>query len=85
MAVERRVASLTCPEVLARLSDFIDGDLSAESRAEVDAHLAGCNACERFGGRFAAAVAALRRSAAPEPAALPEPLRRRLGFSKDPG
>lgn len=85
MTVERRVGSLTCPEVLARLSDFIDGDLAAESRAEVEAHLAGCDACERFGGRFAMAVAALRRSAVQEPEGLPEHLRRRLGFQRDPG
>lgn len=82
MAVDRRLESLTCQEVLARLSDFIDGDLSADSRREVEVHLAGCDACERFGGRFAAAVAALRGSAMtdPEPDRLPERLRSRLGL-----
>ncbi len=67
MASDRRVGSLACSEVLALLSDFIDGDLPLDRRREVEVHLAGCDVCERFGARFATAVAALRQSAAQEP------------------
>lgn len=81
MAIDRRVGSLTCQEVLALLSDFIDGDLPDASRREVEVHLAGCDTCERFGGRFAAAVAALRATPAPvSDGAMPEGLRRSLGL-----
>lgn len=51
---------LHCFEVLARLSEYFDGELSPAERAQVDAHLAACDACTRFGGRFAGVVAALR-------------------------
>lgn len=63
---ERDVAGITCGAVLTALSDYIDGDASPALRARIEAHLAGCDVCERFGGRFAAAVGALRRR-------LPEP------------
>jgi anti-sigma factor RsiW len=52
--------ALTCTEVLERLSDYLDGDLAAEARAEVDAHLQGCAACTRFGGEVGALVTAVR-------------------------
>ena len=70
-------ASLTCEEVLALLSDHLDGDLAPERLATVEAHLHACDGCTRFGGEFRATLAALRehlRSAPP----LPESLRERL-------
>jgi len=57
---ERLVAGLRCREVLADLSDYFDGELPPERVAQIDAHLAGCDWCERFGGRFAAVVRAFR-------------------------
>lgn len=60
MQGERHIGGLTCGEVLVRLSDYLDGALAAEERARVEAHVAGCDACERFGGAFAVAVKALR-------------------------
>ena len=74
---ERDVGGLRCSEVLAHLSDFIDGELSAELKAKVLAHLAGCPDCERFGGEFAKVVATAkaRLTAADE---LPAELRNRL-------
>lgn len=64
---DRNVAGITCSAVLAALSDYLDGEVSDAQRAQVNAHLAGCDVCERFGGRFAATVGALRRHLA-EPA-----------------
>jgi anti-sigma factor RsiW len=58
---DRNVAGITCSAVLAVLSDYLDGEVSDAVRAQVNAHLAGCDVCERFGGRFATTVGALRR------------------------
>lgn len=81
MAEERLVGGLLCGEVLARLSEYVDGELAPDQKERVDAHLRGCDVCERFGGEFAAKVAALRRQlreAAPVDDAVAERLRRRL-------
>jgi anti-sigma factor RsiW len=75
------IAGLRCTEVLADLSDYIDGQLTPERRGQIEAHLRACAACERFGGRFGAAVAALRRTltdAEPLDDGVSERLRRRL-------
>lgn len=61
MAENRNVGGLFCFEVLAQLSDYVDGELAAEAKAKVDAHLAGCDACTKFGGEFGAVVGALRQ------------------------
>ncbi len=37
---------MTCTEFLALLDDLLDGSVTAETRAEVQAHLGGCNHCE---------------------------------------
>jgi len=60
MQGERNIGGLTCGEVLVRLSDYLDGALPDAERAKVEAHVAECDACERFGGAFATAVKALR-------------------------
>lgn len=57
---EKVIGGLSCSEVLARLSDYVDGDLPAAERARVDEHLRGCDACARFGGEFRSTVQALR-------------------------
>jgi anti-sigma factor RsiW len=57
---DRLVAGLRCREVLADLSDYIDGELTPERVTQIEAHLAGCDWCERFGGRFAGVVRAFR-------------------------
>lgn len=58
-AVEQNVAGLKCSQVLERLSDYLDGELPAAERTQVEAHLAGCDACTRFGGEFTSVVNAL--------------------------
>jgi anti-sigma factor RsiW len=48
------------------LSLVIDGELPADIEGQVGRHVAGCEVCERFGGEFAAVVAALRGAGEPE-------------------
>ena len=60
MAENRNVGGLFCFEVLSLLSGYVDGELTAADREKVEAHLAGCDACTRFGGEFSAVVKALR-------------------------
>ena len=61
MAENRNVGGLFCFEVLAQLSDYVDGELGAEARAKIDGHLKGCDACTQFGGEFGAVVKALQQ------------------------
>jgi anti-sigma factor (TIGR02949 family) len=66
MKGERSVGGLKCSEVLARLSDFVDGELGADAVEQLRQHVAGCDVCERFGDRFAKLVRVLRESGADE-------------------
>lgn len=77
MVEERTVAGLRCSDVLARLSELIDGELDADVRRRMLDHVAACNWCEEFGGRFSELVGALRR--AQSRAALDEDVAARLG------
>lgn len=74
---EREVAGLRCIEVLAALSDYLDGALSEAEVQRMKAHVAQCQWCERFGGSFGEAVRALR-VALMEPEPLPSDVRTRL-------
>ena len=71
------MAGIRCSEVLEALPDYVEGALGPEAAARVEGHLAGCDWCERFGGSYGAAVAALRRSLG-EPEPVPEEVRARL-------
>ena len=80
-ATDREVAGIRCSEVLDDLSDYFDDELPAARVAQIEAHLGGCDWCERFGGDFAGAIAALRArlGSAPEvPAALHDRLMNRI-------
>jgi anti-sigma factor RsiW len=61
MESERIVAGLHCGEVLADLSDHLDGRLGFDRAARIDEHLAGCAECGRLLGEVTAAVRALRQ------------------------
>jgi anti-sigma factor RsiW len=61
MLPDREVAGIRCSEVLADLSSYLDGELPAARKAQLEAHVAGCDVCARFGGRFSALVLALKR------------------------
>lgn len=75
--LDRTVAGIRCREVLARLSDYLDGDLSPAEAARLEAHIRGCDWCERFGGRMGRVVGALRTALDP-PLEVPEPVAARL-------
>lgn len=60
MSLDRDVAGITCRQVLERLGDYVDRELSVEARALVEAHLRGCQECLRFGGAIGHMVAAIR-------------------------
>ncbi|MFN7953742.1 MAG: zf-HC2 domain-containing protein [bacterium] len=65
---ERIVAGLACSDVLANLSRYLDRELPLDQSQRLEAHVRGCEWCERFGERFAAVVGALKRELAePEP------------------
>jgi anti-sigma factor RsiW len=79
---EKIVAGLSCGQVLDRLSDYLDGDLSAAEVGRVEEHLRGCDGCARFGGEFRGVVESLRRHLVRSnglPAGFRERLRKALG------
>ena len=70
---------LSCEQVLARLSDYLDGELAPADRAQVEAHLRGCDACARFGGEVAETLRLLRERLLAEPSeAFLDAMRRKL-------
>jgi anti-sigma factor (TIGR02949 family) len=79
---EKVIAGLSCSDVLARLSDYVDGELPADERARVEEHLRGCDGCARFGGAFGATVRALREHLS-TPRDLPDELRDRIRRALD--
>lgn len=82
-AEDRVIAGLSCTEVLARLSAFLDGELAEAEVARMRAHVGECVTCERFGGRFAEAVQRLREAEAPAlDAGVEERLAAALGLSR---
>ena len=58
--LNRVVAGIRCIEVLGLLSDYLDGEVSREDRERIEAHLRGCDQCERFGGQVSSIVKSLR-------------------------
>lgn len=62
MKNEVRVAGIRCGEVLARLQDYLDHEVDAETGRRIEAHLRGCDRCARFGGRYADLVSTLRQA-----------------------
>jgi anti-sigma factor RsiW len=62
------VAGLRCRDVLADLSDYLDGALGAERVAAIQRHLAGCDRCARFGTGVGGILEALRAGLAAPPA-----------------
>lgn len=60
MQGEREVGGIRCSEVLAELTEYVDGRLEAEQRGRIEAHVRGCRTCESFGGTFGKVVASVR-------------------------
>ncbi|HEX4496126.1 MAG TPA: zf-HC2 domain-containing protein [Thermoanaerobaculia bacterium] len=61
MEDERVVAGLHCGEVLADLTEHLDGRLSRDRAERIDEHLTGCEGCRRFAGAVTAVVRAVRQ------------------------
>lgn len=78
MAHDREVAGLRCHQVLAGLSDYLDGELSEAEVQQVQAHLRGCDWCERFGNEMGAVVSRLRRELNVAPKVQPDVAERLL-------
>jgi RNA polymerase sigma factor (sigma-70 family) len=57
---ERVAAGLHCGEVLADLTEHLDGRLSRDRAQRIDEHLEECAGCRRFEGAVTAVVRALR-------------------------
>lgn len=75
--LNRMVAGIRCIEVLELLSDYLDEEVSQTDRDRIEAHLRGCDQCERFGGRMSSIVKSLRETLR-EPEPLDEGVARRL-------
>ena len=78
---ERNVGGLRCSEVLRDLSDFIDGSLSPDIVATIEAHLEGCPNCARFGASFAKMIQVLYTPRDSLPQSLAERL---VALARDP-
>ena len=76
-ALDNEVAGIRCREILAELSDYLDGELADARVEQINAHLMGCENCERFGGRFQTVVTAIRKVLS-EPAPLDAAVERTL-------
>jgi hypothetical protein len=57
---ERIVAGLHCGEVLADLTEYLDGHLHPDKMRRIQEHVRGCEVCESFGSEIAVVVEALR-------------------------
>jgi anti-sigma factor RsiW len=77
---ERLAGGLRCSEVLALLSDFVEGDLPPERIAQIQDHVAVCDNCRRFGASFQQLLSVIAQQALPPepPAAVLERLTRRI-------
>lgn len=69
-----------CQHLLNDLSDFLDGEASAEICAEIERHLAGCENCRVMVDTLRKTVVLYRELPQPE---LPQDARRRLYHALD--
>lgn len=64
-----------CSRIVSLLTDYLDGRLASDVRADLERHLSGCSECTAFVGTFRSTVSLLRSL---EDDDLPEELRLRL-------
>ena len=57
---ERIVAGISCSEVLADLSGYLDGELDPARVAQIEAHVSDCRVCAAFGDGFGRMLATMR-------------------------
>jgi anti-sigma factor RsiW len=65
---------MTCKEVLDFLMSYLDGELTAEQRAEFERHLAICDACRDYIASYKSTVQLERSTASDKDAPVPEHL-----------
>jgi anti-sigma factor RsiW len=53
---------MSCQELVALLTEYLDGTLSAHDRARLDAHLEVCDDCRQYLDQFQATIQLLRAS-----------------------
>ncbi|MBL0889343.1 MAG: zf-HC2 domain-containing protein [Gemmatimonadaceae bacterium] len=58
--LDTEVAGLRCRDVLDALSAYLDGELDANRVQALNAHLADCANCARFGGQMGTFLTKLR-------------------------
>ncbi len=80
---EREVGGMRCSEVLALLSEYVDGDLDSVAVGRIEAHLTGCPNCERFGRNFGSMVIMLRKQAEAFPSEEVDTVSQLLRFLRD--
>jgi len=78
----RLVGDLWCTDVLAGLSEYLDGELPPETADKVEQHLKGCPNCKRFGADMAAMLGSFSTLSQQIPADVSERLRRALSGLK---
>lgn len=61
------VDHVTCREFVERLTDYLDGVLAAEVRAELERHIVICRGCSNYVEQFRSTIGLLGRIAADEP------------------
>lgn len=64
-----------CSRLISLLSDYLDGRLPSDVRAELEQHLSGCSECTAFVATFRSTVSLLQSLSEND---LPEELRLRL-------
>ena len=65
----------SCSRLVSLLSDYLDGRLPSDVRAELEQHLSGCPECTAFVGTFRSTLSLLQSLSEED---LPEELRVRL-------
>jgi anti-sigma factor RsiW len=53
---------MSCQELVELLTEYLDGALSDEDRARLEAHLVVCDACHEYLEQFEATIAVLRNA-----------------------
>jgi anti-sigma factor (TIGR02949 family) len=61
LGVYRRRRAMACREVVALLTDYLDGALAPHDARRLEEHLAGCPHCSEYLDQFRAAIAAAGR------------------------
>jgi anti-sigma factor RsiW len=56
-----RSRGLTCIELVELVTDYLEGNLDADERAQVEAHLAGCDACTAYIDEMRVTIAVVGR------------------------